>query len=297
MASQTVTDGSGKTLSPAWSMAHIVQGPSFPPPERLRCYLLALPGAGKTTYAASIEGALHLDGEDSACFVSNPRNHRIAITNGKQLEDVIHLLEEQAGRKDNPFKHVVFDTIESMLLPSITYLTEQHNSRTTKKIADIREFGKDGAGWGRVNEYVTGLCRRVYAAGYGWTVCGHLKEEQRHDNASGNKITVLRPLINDGIKGSLVRDSQYMMRLRKDVRKEPTVRKTAGGQTIMDSESVTKFMMDLTSPQTGDTITQMVKDRLGEYLPPAIDVTGDDGYRAFANAYMEACEKAMSSRT
>jgi len=241
-------------------MAHIVQGPSFPPPERLRCYLLALPGAGKTTYAASIEGALHLDGEDSACFVSNPRNHRIAITNGKQLEDVIHLL-------------------------------------TTKKIADIREFGKDGAGWGRVNEYVTGLCRRVYAAGYGWTVCGHLKEEQRHDNASGNKITVLRPLINDGIKGSLVRDSQYMMRLRKDVRKEPTVRKTAGGQTIMDSESVTKFMMDLTSPQTGDTITQMVKDRLGEYLPPAIDVTGDDGYRAFANAYMEACEKAMSSRT
>ena len=143
-----------------------------------------------------------------------------------------------------------------------------------------------------MNSYTLALLRRLYNVGYGWTVLGHYKEVDITDPGSRDTVTVLRPLINEGIKGGITRDAQYVMRIRQEVTKEQVMKKTKGGMEIPDTRSVFSVKLALTSPMSKDTMTMLVKDRLGQFLPEEVDITGDDGFGVWKGAYDAACVEA-----
>ena len=108
MATQTLTTPSG-----IWQELGVTSGMDLPPAHRLKCYVMSLPGMGKTWFGASIPDALHIDFEDQAKFVPAPRANRVVITSGKQLDELVEKLIDTAA--DNPWSHVIWDTIEHSL--------------------------------------------------------------------------------------------------------------------------------------------------------------------------------------
>jgi len=253
---------------------------------------MSMPGKGKTTFGSSIPGALHLDFEDSAGFVENPKAYRVAIKSPDQLLDVMKALTAQAGKPDNPIKHIVWDTVEESLGIVIPLVTKLHNAKVKNAVSDIREFGKDGAGWGKINDWVQTALRDLYNVGYGWTVCGHLKEVNVIDPGTHNTITAYRPLINDGIKGGVTRLAQFIGQIYSEDYFEDIPKQTEGGFKLTEKVRKTRWYLDLTSPDTTEAMTRYVKTRLGKYMAQRIDITGPNGWDQLAGAYNDARQKA-----
>lgn len=277
----------------ALSRFDIQSEPQLPEPHRLRLYVLGLPGKGKTSFVMSMPDTLVIDPEDSACFVQNPKAHRIVPKSGEEFDQLINTLVRDKARI--PYKHIVIDTVERLVPFMIPYLTDRLNKTLTSKVDDIRAFGKGGAGWGKLNEYVVDeVSRRLYVAGYGFTAVGHFAEVTV-TGGSGQPRTVLRPQINDGIRGPLLRESQYIVRIRSATVKTMVEQKGAKGTVMRVPQTSEKYIADLTSLDSDDTMTQMVKARLRDLMPGTIDITGFDGYQKFANAYLEACRKSKEA--
>lgn len=297
-SAQTVTDGDNKLVIPP-GLAKLGATRGFDPPEphRLRFYLTGKPGCGKTTFVSSIDGALIIDPEDSSCMVPNPKAMRFTPHTGKELMDMVHELIRMKAGPSNPVKHIVFDTIEKAQTLIIPWLTDHHNETHPRStpLLDIREYGTKGAGWGKINDMTLGIMHKLYLAGYGWTCCGHLQESTIEDPISKKPITKLEPLINPGIRGGLYRDAQYMAYLREAV-VSSRVEKKVGTRTVKTSQKRPQYLLELTSPEGTSTMTtQIVKERLGSYMPDVLDVTGSDGWNIFSGAYDGAREKAVCS--
>ena len=270
----------------------ITKGLELPPIEKLRLYIMSLPGAGKTNFISSFPDTLIIDPEATAEFVPNPVAHRITPDDGKQLNELINDLCSDGPKT---FKHICVDTIEKMVQVSIPYLTDRHNAKMKpdKQLTDIREFGMKGAGWGKVNDYILGIFQRLVNAGFGWTICGHLSMVTYEEH--GKTQVRLEPLINPGIRGGLLRDSQYLMRVRKDTKNVLKASRPGGPKTKSVEESWTLQLQVL---ETSDPTTLLLKNRLGHLLPAEINITNEKdhpvGHAKLKAAYDAAREKAKA---
>lgn len=295
---QTLTTKDGAVVPSFLSGFNVESGASPPPFHRLRIYLLGLPGSGKTTLSASMADTLYVDPEDSHRFVVGSRSMRCAPADGAQADALINkLCSMRSCAPGNPLRHVVIDTAESFLSHMIPWMTTTYNAGRDpgKHIEDIREYGQKGAGWAKVNEQFLSYLRRLYAAGYGWTVVGHLKEIILTLPGGGSSV-VLRALVNDGIMGGLYRDAQFVGMIRPREIKEVITRKSAKGVEIKDFQRKRRYILEFSTPDTADVATRLVKDRLGKYMPNEIDVT-DDGMAAVEAAYNSACTKAQAEES
>lgn len=267
-------------------------GHDLPDPIRLRNYILAMPGQGKTTFAASIPGAIHIDPEDTRRFVLKGRSRPFVPSSGEECAD---MFESLIADKARTYKHVVVDTIEKLVQILIPFVTDDYNRTHASKVLDIREKGTQGSGWGYVNEKVLNYMQRLYDAGYGWTVCGHLRTEMI--GQGDDKRIVVSPLVNEGIRGGLFRDAQYIMR---------TSVVTTFTHEELQTESGIKMKGKLIGTRMGklevktvdnpkNSTTQLLKDRLGQFLPDDVLFDDTNGYDRWSAAYVEACKAAIEA--
>lgn len=293
----TASDKDHKIVVPSFLAKYrLAQGAEFPASARLRLYLQALPGAGKTTFASSIPNSIHIDPEDSARFVVGAKASRFVPRDGTELAALLDDLIARGAPACAPITHVSIDTIEKAVELLADHLTVKHNANFKNPVEDIREFGKDGAGWGKINRVVVNYLQALYDAGFGWTVCGHLKEEVVDDPNSEKKLIQWRGLVNPGIRGGIYRDAQYVMRLRTMTATEKVVKESkALGKPLTSTQLVTKRVLELSTSPAGGTLTQMLKNRLGDNMPETIDVTGASGWDVFAAAYQGACASALET--
>lgn len=298
---QTLTTSDGTSLSAKYQKWNISSAFRPPSVSRLRFFVLSMPGKGKTTFLLSKPRTVIIDPEDTASFGYNGKASYFCPKDGHELQAFLDFLVENANDPHRPFDHVAFDTGEKVLQFAIPYLTDELNAKYKKNIDDIREFGEGGAGWGRVNDWFQSSLNRLYMAGYGWTVNGHLKEtDVKRKTATGwETATVYRSVLNPGVQACLYRDAQFIgfIRVAPTTISEPqTV--TVGGKTITTTRSRTekRWFLDLTVPETtNEPASVLVKQRLQEFMPDTIDITGHNGHKAFEDAYAAACAAAAKA--
>lgn len=263
----------------------------LPPFQRLRIWVQGYPGSGKTDYLASYPDAVHFDFEDTRCFALKGRSVRVVPTSAEDLLNWVQALVADQARK---FKTVLFDTVESIPQLLIPYLTEKYNETHVRKTTDIRESGSDGAGWSRINEHVASLMQILYQAGYGWVVAGHLRETEVVEN--GEKKIIASPLINEGIRGWLARQSQYTVTtaLRTVSRFDAPVQTPNPAMKLQGQLRTSRLVrMDLRAQSPTGT-QRLLKDRLGDGMPDFIEYGLGEGYDKMKEVYEAACQKAQS---
>lgn len=266
--------------------------PDFPETLRLRLYVLSLPGNGKTTFVSSFPDSIHIDPEDTRRFVVGGRSRRFVPSSGAECSEFIESLIDDRAKQ---FKHVIIDTIEKFVPLMIPYITDEYNRTHKNPVMDIREMGSEGSGWGRINESVLNMLQRLYNAGYGWTVCGHLRREEV--GFGDNLRVIYSPLVNEGIRGGLLRDAQYVM--------QPSLFTSPEYEKVISSDgrpmqgrliSVRRCRLEFkTLPDPKNLTTRILKDRLGQYMPESIVIGEKDGYDLFDAVYRKACADAKGT--
>lgn len=305
---QILTHGNGVELTPAYKRWGLRSAFDPPPPHRLRFYVLSLPGRGKTHLSTTMDRTVIIDVEDTTGFFPASKALTFKPKDGHELDEFITFLESEGKSANRQFDHVVFDTIDKLVEISIPYQTDVLNAKFKGKRSwdDVRDYGDSGAGWGKVNDWVNNLKNRVYAAGYGWTCNGHLKAAQkRFRNAEGglDNKTVYEPILNDGIRVPTFREAQFIGTLRTETVARTEVREIANkatGKTLRVPETIyeTRHLLDLQVPENQDNpASVIVKKRLAQYMPDAIDVTGPNGWSQIVTAYDAACEAARKPAT
>lgn len=295
---QKLDDGTGIVVPSFLKRFGLENGPKLPPSWRLRLYGKGVVGGGKSSFAASIPHSLHIDLEDSACFVVNPKCSRFVPTTMKEIVDVVDALVAHPASENSDIRHVSFDPVESLVQLAIPFLTDKHNLRvpTDKQIEDIREYGTKGAGWNRINTFVVSLWERLYAAGYGWLVTGHEKIETLITPNNETRRQPV-PMVNDGVKSRLIQSAQFSGRFYVETAYQKNVKVTAGGRTVIGTPiETTKYFLDLTPSDTDDIISRTVKVRLAPHMTLKVDVTGENGWGALDEEYVAAGQKALNAK-
>lgn len=263
--------------------------PDFPDTLRLRLYILSLPGNGKTQFTSTFPDSVHIDPEDTRRFVVGGKSRRFVPSSGAECSEFLESLIADGAKT---FKHVIIDTIEKFVQLMIPHITDEYNRTHAKQVLDVREVGSEGSGWGKINEGVLNYLQRLYNAGYGWSVCGHLRREEFGQGE--NLRVVYSPLINEGIRGGLLRDAQYVM--------QPSLVSQPEYETLVGSDgkpvrgkliTVRKCRLEFkTLPDPKNQTSRLLKDRLGQYMPESIIIGETNGYELFDEVYRNACAKA-----
>jgi hypothetical protein len=235
-----------------------------------------------------------IDFEGSVKMVPNAKCDYVSIKKGKDLEDLVATLVGQFG---NPYRHISIDTAEKMVPMCIKHVTdvwnETHKDPLTKGL-DIREAGQKGAGWTKLNEYVANIPNRLEQAGYGVTVLGHLTEEKRENPITRQESVVLRGDLSPKILAAMLRDAQFVCALEMGRANVLTGHRMAGKTKVPQYEMVRRHTLRLSMLDTDNDKTQLVKGRLLDHLPAALDITGSEGWDKWVEAY-EAARKAVTA--
>jgi len=137
--------------------------------------------------------------------------HRVTLLNNHEvLDKVVEQLIKDAPKRNRPYDHVVFDTIDAFAEMSAKELARRmwNTPGSTWRGDDIRQWGQKGAGYSRLTNHCWASIQALETAGYTWTAVGHIKEETVHVN--GKDITVTRPVLFNMLSSILSRNADVV---------------------------------------------------------------------------------------
>lgn len=203
-------------------------GPIARDPSRLRVWMKASQGKGKSHFVASIPRCFVVDTEDafyaiergaqpeSSRFVTlgrvpQPDGSTKVIPRSSHWEKIKFYLKSDEAKKR--FDTIAIDTGDRFLDDIITLLTEALNAQGKEKgrppIKTIIEWGEMGAGWSRVRNQFCGDLRMLFGCGYGWILVSHEDEEGKSGLAPGIRKFLQQDtdfcgrIITKGVKGTV----------------------------------------------------------------------------------------------
>lgn len=189
-----------------------------PPLGRLRTVWHGPIGCGKTHFACSWPRAAILECERKASHIRmfGDGTEVFQFNNPTKYAAMVRKLVAEALDGKRKFDLVVFDTLPSYIRYVRRHLTIEFRAlgllKEPSPLIDIADYGKEGAGWGRINHFVTEALDSLYAVGYGWMVLAHTKR-WRDDNSQVHYESV----INAGIYHYLLSECDYMGHLKETV--------------------------------------------------------------------------------
>jgi len=264
-------------------------------PEDTRQFIIGPNGQGKTTFVASQPDTVILDTEKSAESVPRQRAFRIPIHNGKELIDMVNKLVADGEKGNRPFKRVVFDTIDQCVEYLAKYLgpLPPRNASTE----DIRRWGLKGAGYSILTDAVWNMINRIENAGYAWTLCGHIQEQEITINDSTR--TVKRPVIYKSLLQVLVRNCDFFCDVHAETVLEPLYKTVSGRKIQAGEKKALKHFLTFDSTITGINANGNNKIRGVPTISRKIelpDVLGDVwAWDVFADAYNTAVAEAKTT--
>jgi hypothetical protein len=190
------------------------------PPEKTRQVILGPEGSGKSYFALGIPRNLILDFEQGTRHMPSPRAHYIKITNYDSFLEIIKKVCEDGEKGTCPFDRITFDTVDQWVDVTARYMGQQMNKED--KESDIRYWGKEGAGYSRLNNNLFGVIKRLEVAGLAWTAICHISEKDITVNE--NRRTVARPSVHPGFYRLLAQNSEVIAMICTEKQVKETMR-------------------------------------------------------------------------
>jgi len=200
-----------------------------PPAGRLRVYLRAKVGGGKTHFCLSAPRSLVLDFENKALAIPyrGPGTSVYYFSAWERYEELLNrvIADGLAGRRY--FDTVVFDPMPSVVSLVRASLTAQYRAmKYLDAHEDITNYGQKGSGWDIVNGKINRLLTDVYNAGYGWIATSHIMPVWKK-GSDGRDTAVQDTVLNAGVERNLYKDADYT----GIILNETDVTTTGGGVT------------------------------------------------------------------
>ena len=259
---QQLTDGNGKkVISRAYADMGVSNQWEPTPFDRLRLWLTAFSGEGKTNFVMSDPESLVLDFEDSARDVPGGRAAYVHIPDSEAYMRIHSKLIED-GPAQSGFKRIVWDTVDKFLGHIIILLSAEYGCEYPKTIL---EYADGRVGYTKIANFIQTRLEELYAAGYGWTVVGHISEKK---DASG--IATAAPTLFPSAVQRIYTDTQLMLHLSREIDEVelPGAGRTikVGGveKKIAATKKVTRHELHILPPDGDDS--DLVKARYTEAL-------------------------------
>lgn len=309
---QTVTTHTGQRIPTAYQNMRGVRTQAFNPPEagRLRMLIAGPVGIGKTSLICSVPNCAVLDIERKTSGVMRTAPGTMIfgnVENGeppwglKEFSQLIEQLIQDAKDGNMYFQTVAIDTVGGLCELVKTEFTAQWNKAPKsddpnwKPWEDFASFGADGAGYGKMNSWITSRLERLVQCGYGIIYSTH-KELKYTSDSDGNDVAHVRLSGNPGVITHIVRTCEYAGEIEREIRRIKTSGKprkvrdrlVPGKPEFHDEETVVLRLHNLTN-SAQSAIRQHVP------MPPEdIVLPEGHGWDAFVEAYNEAVESRRS---
>lgn len=272
----------------------------FPPASRLRLFLQAPVGEGKTTFGCSVPRSILFDFENKATAVLRRAPGSIVVhkPNGEGYDRIVDMLVADAEHR--PFDTVIFDPIKSYVGMQRATLTREYKAKglITGKVEDIVDgYKRGGAGWDTINRKICDQLTRLYQAGYGWIVTAHAMQILIGDGKDSQYVWTCK--VNEGVREYLHREAEYTGMLnRAALLKTKGKEKPSPAKQTITLKGIEIAPAGNSSPKTtyGYYLKlfpgQALETREHVRLPPEpIEVPEGEGFERFSRVYREACEK------
>lgn len=274
------------------------------PVNKLRMLISGLSGQGKTTFAASIPNAWHLDFEGMANDVVSPRARQFRFAGFSKYDELLKMLVEDGNAGRAPCDHIIFDTLDEFYERVARYLGEKQyheaifgGEKGRPPSRDIRDWGEKGSGWQKLRAFVARTFDALSDAGYGWSA---LLQEYMDPDARE-----LRPCLPDKSGAPIFRKGHIIAEIQR-VHRVTTVTKkrTVRGKTISrpTTEARDAYVMGLGAISVERSTFAQAKARYLEFLPeeiilPAADAWTDVFVPAYESAILAARTNTLAPRT
>lgn len=161
---------------------------------------------GTTTLLMSIPKALVIDGEGKCRLVKGSRAQYTVPHSFDELEAIVGWLEQEGPAKTG-LGMVGFDTadklVSSFIIPGLTAeIRAQYPKFDGYDVTEWKASEYGSTGWNMVTNRFLGYLARVYDAGYGWWVNGHVR-----DKFGGGTRAVVQPRLAQGLQ----MDAEYLV--------------------------------------------------------------------------------------
>ncbi len=292
-----VTDMTGKPIPSRYKSIAGAQ-PDFVVPEvrHLRVVIHGAVGSGKSTLVRSIPNGIVFDMDHKAGAIvgADPTNLAVYCEDAGGYESWIDQLVEDAQRNKKFFDVVSFDPLNRYVDFVRDLLTVRANEGSGKNIDDIARWGKEGAGWDRINTYVKRQLSRLYFAGYGLATTIHLTERVDKIQKGNDLVTVKGwdSASTPAILKFVMAECEYACSAHRfdevsteDVEQTYTVRGVERTRTNKKTVRRTRFMLQF-DPAVAPVATRMqfpLED-------PELTVPLRGGWDIFSEAHTNAAE-------
>jgi len=158
------------------------QGFQPTPPDRLRMAIGGLYGKGKSTFVASIPGALILDFDCASNNVYSSRAFHVQVTSWETYETIKAQVFADKLKGDCPFTRVVFDPLDAFLMPLVDLHVLDVRRKQSKSdnasifnVTTITEYGQEGMGYRILRAELIKELRSWFNAGFPWVITYQMK--------------------------------------------------------------------------------------------------------------------------
>jgi hypothetical protein len=282
----TVTKMATPSAIPAdYAALGVTSGYNPLPAEQLRLWLIALPGAGKSTFLSSIPDTLILDFEAGCNAVPGARAHRVYVENKEHFDSIITKLIEDGNNNNRRYKRVAFDTMDQYVSLTAAPLAIE------KKVETIGEFGSKGAGWFLLSNRCWTAFEQLKSVGYAYAAAGHIKEETITMPGSKNEITRQRPCIFKTLAETVTRNSDLFATLTKSTTEKQIMKETTvqGNKINVPTGEVLQEVHHRLNIAALDSPTS--KARGVPTMSTRIDLSMYNGWDSFVEQYDEAVKR------
>ena len=272
-----------------YSALGVTRGYSPPTANQLRFFVVGPSGEGKSTFINSDPNSLILDYEKGSTGIPRALAARISISTAKQHNDFIKKLIADAKSGRSLWSRIVFDTVDQCIqILGAAFAAD-------KGLEHFGEYGDKGAGYGVMKSRFWTDIESLMAAGYTWTIVGHLTE--RTVRVNRQDMTVLRPVIFESLNNIIYRNCEiFGMTERVTTVKQGTVTRTIEGKQVTiavpGKDILTEeFMLRISSDVGAGGSSAQLKQAKVRGVPSfrkSIKLTGSGGWTTFSTAYNNA---------
>lgn len=270
-------------------------------PEDTRQIILGPEGSGKSYLAAGIPGAIVLDFDlRGQKHVPNPRAFRVSIGTDEKYQMLLtKLLKDAEPGKKRPFTRVVFDTADQWVDMEARAIGDEKTT-DKKEIADIRYWGRDGAGYSLLNNRLLADLRKLEVAGYAWTVLCHVSEKEI-SLTDGDRRTVSRPAIHNTLYKPIARNCELIALMGSERRIIEVPRTLPDGRTINTGQTREVYVYMMQCATVGSVLGPLnTKVRLPDFsakLEMPDPLQGKYGWDLFVSTYNAAVQSVRTKMT
>ena len=176
-----------------------------------RRFLLGQRRFGKTILIAGQRETAYLD-FDCGSFnrAMGAGTVRFPIKTYQRFKEVMEVFFAEAEAGKFPFRHVVFDTIDTMRQLVRGQMSDEINSGN-----DIVSYGKGGKGYDMLTRRCLLHLNNVTAKlKVGWTVLGHLKYRSVKDE-DGDEVQLWAPAVNPGLSDGIAQLADLLLEIKR----------------------------------------------------------------------------------